>query len=116
MSELERLGKDPAKTTSEAATGDANRVFDLDLALIDPDGPGGDPPTGVSINWSEVLIGDYDQNGQVNVSDLTPLGRELNSTVAYDDKTLHGGFAAWPAGDPADDGGETPPASSSPAA
>ncbi|MEZ5339417.1 MAG: PKD domain-containing protein [bacterium] len=116
MSELARLGKDPAKTTSEAATGDANRVFDLDLALIDPDGPGGDPPTGVSINWSEVLIGDYDQNGQVNVSDLTPLGRELNGTVAYDDKALHGGFAAWPAGDPTDDGGETPPAKSSPAA
>ncbi|MCB1217106.1 PKD domain-containing protein [bacterium] len=116
MSELARLGKDPAKTTSEAAKGDANRVFDLDLALIDPDGPGGDPPTGVSINWSEVLIGDYDQNGQVNVSDLTPLGRELNSTVVYDDKTLHGGFAGWPTGDPTDDGGETPPATESPAA
>lgn len=116
MAELARLGKDPMKTTSEAATGDANRVFDLDLVLIDPDGPGGDPPTGVSINWSEVLVGDYDQNGQVNVSDLTPLGRELNGTVAYDDKSLHGGFAGWPAGDPYDDGGETPPAVGSPAA
>ena len=31
MAELARLGKDPMKTTSEAATGDANRVFDLDL-------------------------------------------------------------------------------------
>ncbi|MEZ5339453.1 MAG: PKD domain-containing protein [bacterium] len=116
MSELARLGKDPAKTTSEAATGDANRVFDLNLALIDQDGPGGDPPTSVSINWSEVLIGDYDQNGLVNVSDLTPLGRELNGTVAYDDAAFHGGFAGWPAGDPIDDGGETPPSAGSPAA
>ena len=116
MSELQRLGKDPSRTTSEVAKGDANRVFDLSPALIDPDGPGGDPVTGVQLDWTEVLIGDYDQNGLVTIAELTPLGQNLGKAVAYDAAALHGGFAYWPAGDPDDDGGENPPAAGSPAA
>ena len=116
MSELERLGKDPSKTTSEVAKGDSDRVFDLKPALIDPDGPGGDPATGVSLDWTEVLIGDYDQNGLVTIAEITALGQNLGKSVSYDAPALHGGFAFWPAGDPDDDGGESPPAAGSPAA
>jgi hypothetical protein len=116
MAELERLGKDPSKTTSEVAKGDSDRVFDLKPALIDPDGPGGDPATGVTLGWTEVLTGDYDQNGLVTIAEITALGQNLGKTVDYDAASLHGGFAFWPAGDPADDGGQTPPAAGSPAA
>jgi hypothetical protein len=113
MSELERLGKDPSKTTSEVAKGDSDRVFDLKPALIDPDGPGGDPPTGVTLGWTEVLTGDYDQNGLVTIAEITALGQNLGKTVDYDAANLHGGFAFWPTGDPDDDGGESPPAAGS---
>ena len=116
MSELERLGKDPSRTTSEVAKGDSDRVFDLRPALIDPDGPGGDPPTGVSLNWTEVLTGDYDQNGLVTIAEITALGQNLGKAVTYDVAALHGSFAYWPEGDPNDDGGETPPTVGSPAA
>ena len=116
MSELERLGKDPSKTTSEVAKGDSDRVFDLRPALIDPDGPGGDPATGVTLDWTEVLTGDYDQNGLVTIAEITALGQNLGKSVTYDAPALHGGFAYWPAGDPDDEGGESPPAAGSPAA
>jgi hypothetical protein len=116
MSELTRLGKDPARTTSEVAKGDSDRVFDLKPSLIDPDGPGGEPATGVTLDWTEVLIGDYDQNGLVTIAEITALGQNLGKSVDYDAPALHGGFAYWPAGDPADDGGATPPAPGSPAA
>ena len=116
MSELQRLGKDPARTTSEVVKGDSDRVFDLKPALIDPDGAGGDPPTGVSLKWTEVLPGDYDQNGLVTIAEITALGQNLGKSVSYDAPALHGGFAYWPSGDPDDDGGETPPAAGSPAA
>jgi hypothetical protein len=67
------------------------------------------PPTGMELTWTERLIGDYDQNGEVNYSDITPLSLRFNALVEYDDPALHGGFEEWPTGDPEDDGGETPP-------
>jgi hypothetical protein len=101
--ELERLGKDPSSTVSSAPSGADNMVFDLAAEIVDPDGEGGDPPTGIELTWTEQLAGDYDQNGLVNASDLTPLGANWQAEVAYDDPSLHGGFAFWPSGNP-DDG------------
>lgn len=98
--ELDRLGIDPDKTPAAAPTGSANAVFDLHAALIDPDGAGGAPPQGIELRWTERLIGDYDQNGEVNGADLTPLAQHFRQTVLYDAPALHGGFASWPAGDP----------------
>jgi hypothetical protein len=98
QSELARLGKS-AKTPASAPGGARNAVFDLAAAVIDPDGPpdgqgGGElPPTGIALSWTERLLGDYDQNGQVNVPDLVPLAAHWLESVAYDDPALHGGIA-----------------------
>jgi hypothetical protein len=41
-----------------------------------------DPDRG-NLFWYFVSPGDYDQNGEVNISDLTPLGASLNQQVKY---------------------------------
>jgi hypothetical protein len=98
QAELARLGKGE-KTPAGAPAGGANAVFDLAATAIDPDGPpdgqgGGElPPTGIALSWTERLLGDYDQNGQVNVPDLVPLAAHWLESVAYDDPALHGGIA-----------------------
>ena len=81
-------------------------MFDLAAAVIDPDGEGGDPPAGIEITWTERCIGDYDQNGLVNASDLTPLGVHWQEVVAYDAPSLHAGCEYWPTGDPDDAGAD----------
>ena len=111
--EFARLGIDPGKVAAQAPQGAENAVFDLAATVIDPDGPpdgagGGElPPTAIKLKWTERLIGDYDQNGEVNISDLSPLalywGPDLH-TVAYDAPALHGGFEGWPNGEPEDAG------------
>jgi hypothetical protein len=123
--DLARLGKS-AKTPASAPSGGAsNAVFDLAASVIDPDGPpdgqgGGElPPTGIALAWTERLLGDYDQNGQVNVPDLVLLAAHWLAPVGYDDPALHGGIAFWPSGDPDDDGGTggvSPPSDGSGAA
>jgi len=107
------LGVDPGKATAAAPQGCHNVVFDLQAELVDPDGEGGEPPTGIGLSWTEQLTGDYDQNGLVTYSDLTPIGHHWLKGVAYDDCELHGGFADWPYGDVDDDGGTSPPAEGS---
>ena len=104
QAEFARLGIEPDKVVAAAPRGEANAVFDLAAAVIDPDGEGGDPPTGIALTWTERCIGDYDQNGLVNASDLTPLGVHWQEAVAYDAPSLHGGCDYWPTGDPDDAG------------
>ncbi len=103
-SEFARLGLNPARMAAEAPQGQDNAVFNLHGQLIDPDGPGGTDPTGVSLTWIERCSGDYDMNGVVGVSDLTPIGLFFQDSVSYDDAEEHGGFAAWPSGDPQGEG------------
>jgi len=118
LAELARLGVDPQRETSVApSTG--NEVFDLTATLVDPDGEGGEPPTGVELNWTERVRGDYSQDGLVSVADLTPLGVNYLAKVDYDGPLEHNAFAAWPSGNPDNDGGVAlgePPAEDSPAA
>ena len=78
------MGSIRDKVAAAAPRGDANAVFDLSAEIIDPDGEGGDPPTGIALTWTERCIGDYDQNGLVNASDLTPLGVYWEEAVKYD--------------------------------
>ncbi|MEZ5336844.1 MAG: hypothetical protein R3F46_01140 [bacterium] len=100
LRELSRLGIDPLRSQATVASGEANRVFDLGLELPES-AEGAERPGSVLLSWTERLAGDYDGNGEVNAADLTPLAREWNAAVAYDDPALHGGISGWPSGDPA---------------
>ncbi len=95
---------DPSKVPAAAPSGADNAVFDLSADLIDTDGAGGNPPTGVTLAWTERMLGDYDANGEVGYPDLVPLAQHWLAGVTYDNSTLHGGFAYWPVGDPEDSG------------
>ena len=96
------LGIDPDKVTAAAPQGPGNAVFDLGLSVTDPDGAEGLlPPTGIELSWTERQLGDYDQNGEVGISDLTPLGLYFSSAIDYDDPADHNGIEHWPTGDPA---------------
>ena len=100
FSELAALGKDPQRSVASAPQGGSNAVFNLQAQIIDADGAGGNPPTGVELRWTARVIGDYNQNGEVGISDITPLGQFFKQAVVYDDPGLHDGLAYWPAGDP----------------
>jgi hypothetical protein len=110
--ELARLGKDPAKTASIAPSGSDNAVFDLSAVLVDAAGDplspedisAGAEVSGVRLDWTERLTGDYDQNGEVNIGDLTPMAQYWQAAVSYDEPALHGGFERWPSGNPEDPG------------
>ena len=103
--EFERLGIDPSRVAAKVTTDAA--VFDLAVVVNDADGAGGEPPV-VELSWTERMLGDYDQNGLVGISDLTPLGVRFGEDVAYEDPVLHDGFEAYPSGDP-DEDLDTPP-------
>ena len=93
-------------------------MFDLSAQVVDAEGNAltaqqiadGAVVAGIALAWTEQLAGDYDQNGEVNASDLTPISVYWNESLSYDAPALHGGFALWPVGDPADDGSARVPA------
>jgi len=66
-----------SKLISTPPDGEPNRIMDLRLSSE----AGGD----LTLAWSYISLGDYDQNGEVNISDLTPLGVNfgLTGTFAY---------------------------------
>ncbi|MEZ5339184.1 MAG: PKD domain-containing protein [bacterium] len=103
--ELQRLGKDPQRTPA-AAPGNGGAVFDLRASLIDADED--DEAESVDLIWTYRNVGDYDQNGQVNVSDLTPLAQFWQRQALYDEPESHGGINFWPSGQPLADGGVGP--------
>jgi len=113
--ELQRLGKEAAdgsiKVAAGAPKGAGGAVFDLTAALIDPDGPpdgqggGEQPPTGIELRWTERFAGDYDMNGVVGLSDITPIAQKWGLHPSYDSPALHDGFASWPTGNPDDSSG-----------
>ncbi len=99
--EFRRLGIDPRAASAEAP-GTGSEVFDLALEPVyDEDGA---TVVAIRLHWTERLLGDYDGNGRVSSSDLTPIGLSFRKSVAYDPAELHGGIAWWPAGNPGDAG------------
>ncbi|MEP0815251.1 MAG: hypothetical protein HRF49_11395 [bacterium] len=105
QSEFARLGIDPERKPASAPTGNDNAVFDLSASIIDPDGPAGPlPPEGVSLSWTERMLGDYDQNGEVGISDITPIALNWLASVTYRLPIEAAGYDYWPIGDP--DGAE----------
>lgn len=101
--EFARLGIDPQKVPSAAPQGADNFVFNLEGAVLDTDGAGPQPPLSIALAWTERAVGDYDQNGEVNIGDLTPLGQRLHAVVSYQPSV--GPVTWWPAGSYTDDGG-----------
>jgi len=112
QSEFERLGIDPDKVPAAAPRGETNRTFQIVGALVDPDGPAGPIPGQTYLGWVEQAVGDFDQNGEVNAADLTPLGAHFSEQVTY--RPAVDGLYYWPLGSPDDDGGV--PAGDAPAA
>ncbi|MCB1188284.1 PKD domain-containing protein [bacterium] len=106
--ELARLGVDSDRQARLAPLGVANAVFNLAATVNDPDGSGPLPADSVDFSWVECNTGDYDQDGLVGISDLTPLAGNWQAAVDYDDPLLHSGFIAWPSGNFLDDGGVLP--------
>ncbi|HES57989.1 MAG TPA: hypothetical protein ENO21_01005, partial [Firmicutes bacterium] len=101
MAQLADLGIDPDRAPSAAPTD--GYVFDLAVEPFDPDGPGPATSAGLVLHWTEVLLGDYDQNGEVGLPDVTPLAVHFGKLVPYDEPDLHSGIGWWPTGDPEDD-------------
>jgi PKD repeat protein len=102
LQELQRLGKDPQRSASVPPAGNGNAVFWLAAAALPPDGQG--EPGSSSLQFYPRLVGDYDGNGEVGISDITPLGIYFGQSVEYDDPEDHGGIAYWPSGDPDGEG------------
>ena len=94
--ELARLGVDPARQASEAPSGTDSAVFDLQIDSVSSEWP-----RVYSFSFTEQAVGDYDLNGLVGVSDLTPLGVHFGFSVNYIDPVLAKGITWWPSGDPA---------------
>ncbi|MCB1217049.1 PKD domain-containing protein [bacterium] len=94
-SELLRLGLDE-RTGSQAPLGNDNAVFDLKVSYYDLQ-------QGAVLHWTERHVGDYDMNGLVNASDLTPLAQRWKYTVDYREAS-EAGVPWWPVGNPRDGG------------
>lgn len=100
---LRSRGIDPERVVSKAP-GHGNSVFDLEWHAYDPDGPGPQEPAGFELTWTEQAVGDYDQNGEVNLGDITPLALYWSAIVLYEVPELHDGIEGYPYGDPDYDG------------
>src|SRR4051812_5922824 len=68
--QLALAGKSIEQTTSQTPQGNENAPFDLKAELA-----GSNEEVQVSLHWTEQLVGDYDENGEVNQADLSPLGK-----------------------------------------
>ncbi|MCD6282276.1 S8 family serine peptidase [bacterium] len=78
--------KGVSKIVSTPPTGEANRVDDLEL--ID-NGNGS-----YTLTWSYRNVGDYDQDGIVGISDITPIAIHYNEEVPEEDKELRNSIQA----------------------
>jgi thiol-disulfide isomerase/thioredoxin len=59
------------RSSSKAVTGGVNAV-NLEISPVDG--------SNVMLSWDEKNVGDYDNNGEVNVADITPLGINLGKS------------------------------------
>ncbi|MCB1217746.1 hypothetical protein KDL44_10150 [bacterium] len=93
-SELARLGVD--RELSNSAPGNGNAVLDLRVIATEvlPD-----ESASFELRWTEQLVGDYDQNGLVNASDLVPLAQNFNASVDYLPASEAGASGRLPSGD-----------------
>ncbi len=125
LQELARLGVDPAHPRPAAAPvlkagsrgfydygmgAGRELAFKVDSLTCagwsgDPDGPEGAlAPSVATLQWVETLTGDYDQNGEVGLTDITPIAQYWGKPVEYTEVTEDGETRRVPAGDPLTDG------------
>lgn len=101
---LAAAGKQLSKLPLTDAGGPHNQVINLSLRVVDMNGqalpPGSPAASHLHLRWTQRLRGDFDQNGEVSLSDLVPLGQHFKHQVAYDQPELHDGFTCWPTGSP----------------
>jgi len=74
--------KGVSKIVSKPPTGEANRVDDLEL-IDNGDGT-------YTLTWSYRNVGDYNQDGIVNISDLTPLAVHFNEPADETNEWIDG--------------------------
>ncbi len=74
--------KGVSKIVSTPPTGEANRVDDLELD-DNHDGT-------YTLTWSYKNVGDYDQNGTVGISDITPIAMQYGETATYENEWIDG--------------------------
>ena len=96
--EFTRLGIDPQKVIAAAPQGDRNAVIDLQAAQHEPDATPESTGPCIRLSWTERLAGDYDQNGEVLVSDLSALGQNFGSSIDYLPADENDGIANLPSG------------------
>lgn len=107
ISELESHGIDWRRSTSRGP-GPGSEVFDLVY--------GSQQDGSWILAWTERLVGDYDQNGEVTIADVTPIAANWQAEVDYFSPALKNSIPFWPQGNPELDGaaGEgNPPADGS---
>lgn len=66
-----------ARAASKAPSAPGNAVDDLIITS--------QTALSVDLQWTEHHVGDYDNNGEVNIADMTPVGMFFNATVATSD-------------------------------
>lgn len=116
MAEFDRLGIDPERAVAKAPAGADSAVFDLSARIVYEDGEIWEQPTGIELEWTERLVGDYDQSGEVGIPDITPIALNYLRNATYKPPAEAGGLKYWPLGDPTDGGGAAsgdPPAEGS---
>lgn len=96
--EFARLGIDPQKLTASAPTGERNAVLDLAAIQFNADATPEPTASYITLSWTERLAGDYDQNGEVSISDLTALGQNFGRSVDYLPVSGEDGLANLPSG------------------
>ncbi|MBN2083361.1 hypothetical protein JW859_14285 [bacterium] len=101
-SALAALGKDSASVDLQPVSGDFSGATWVEAVYSGPPAP--ERAESLTITWLELLPGDYNQDGLVDASDLTPLGQHWGQQVEYDAADLHNGNSWFPAGDPTGDG------------
>lgn len=71
------LSGQPARTSASVPTGDSNRLVDLHATGLG----NGD----YAVSWTEVNRGDYDFNGEANISDIVGIARRLENSYDTSD-------------------------------
>jgi hypothetical protein len=102
LQQLDSLGKSVDSAASQAPTGKGNHVLASRLEGVLPDGAG--YSGAVRLLFVPRIAGDYDGNGEVGLSDITPLARNFGFSVQYTDPDQPGSPDNLPAGDPFADG------------